>query len=91
MDLRHSEYVGVHNGVIRDVCFSPRGDGMVLTASMDKSIRLTSMQANAMVQRSVLYLRLAYWRVRNFHLPPHPALMGEMFILWIFCPVLMIT
>lgn len=54
MDLRHSEYVGVHSGVIRDVCFSPGGDGMVLTASMDKSIRLTSMQANAMVQRSVL-------------------------------------
>ena len=52
--MRHSEYVGVHSGVIRDVSFSPRGDGMVLTASMDKSVRLTSMQANAIVQRSVL-------------------------------------
>lgn len=49
--MRHSEYVGVHSGVIRDVCFSPCGDGMVLTASMDKSVTLTSMQANAMVQR----------------------------------------
>ena len=72
MDLRQSEYVGVHSGVIRDVCFSPRGDGMVLTASMDKSIRLTSMQANAMVQRSVLYLRLVYWKVGNFKFSPHP-------------------
>ena len=55
MDLRYNEYVGVHSGVIRDVSFSPLGDGMVLTASMDKTIKLTSMQANAMVQRSVLY------------------------------------
>lgn len=53
VDLRHNEYVGVHSGVIRDVAFSPRGDSMLLTASMDKSVRLTSMLSNAVVQRSV--------------------------------------
>lgn len=55
MDLQHSEFVNVHSvsGIIRDVAFSPRGDGMVLTASMDKTAKLTSMQSNVEVQRSV--------------------------------------
>ena len=53
VDLRHSEYVGIHGDVIRGVAFSPSGDGMLLTASMDKSIKLTSMHANSEVQRSV--------------------------------------
>ena len=51
VDLRHSEYVGIHGDVIRDVAFSPSGDGMILTVSMDKKIQLTSMHANAVVQR----------------------------------------
>ena len=53
VDLHHNEYVPIHSasGVIRDVAFSPRGDGMVLTASTDKTIKLTSTQSNSVVQR----------------------------------------
>ena len=50
LELGHGEYVGVHASAVRDVVFSPRGDGMVLTAGMDKTCRLTSMQSNATVQ-----------------------------------------
>jgi len=55
LELRHSEYVGVHSGNVRDVVFSPRGDGMVLTAGMDRSAKLTSMQSNTVVQRYVFH------------------------------------
>ena len=48
-DLAHGEYVAAHTGVIRDAVFSPRGDGLVLTASMDKSCRLTSLHSNSNV------------------------------------------
>lgn len=53
-DLRASEFVGVHSKVVRDVQFSPRGDGLTLTAGMDKTLKLTSMHSNAIVLRSVV-------------------------------------
>ena len=40
----------MHSGVLRDVVFSPQGDGMVLTAAMDKTVKLTSMHSNTVVQ-----------------------------------------
>lgn len=50
LELRYSEFVRVHSGVLRDVVFSPQGDGMVLTAAMDKTVKLTSMHSNTVVQ-----------------------------------------
>ncbi len=50
VEMHHSEYVPLHNGCIRDVAFNPTGDGMVLTASVDKTLKLTSMKSNAVVQ-----------------------------------------
>lgn len=47
---RYSQYVSVHTGNIRDVAFSPRGDEMVLTAGMDRCLKLTSMHSNTVVQ-----------------------------------------
>ena len=49
LELGHGEYVAAHSGVIRDAVFSPRGDGLLLTAGMDKTCRLTSMQSNSNV------------------------------------------
>ena len=45
----HGQYVAAHTGVIRDAVFSPRGDGLVLTAGMDKTCRLTSIHSNSNV------------------------------------------
>ena len=53
LDLRASEFVGVHSKGVRDVQFSPRGDCLTLTAGMDKKLKLTSMHSNAVVLRSV--------------------------------------
>ena len=50
LELGQGEYVSVHSGVVRDVSFSPWGDGLVLTAGMDRTCRLTSMNSNAIVQ-----------------------------------------
>ena len=53
VDLRHSEYVGIHSpaGTIRDMSFRPNGDGMLLTVATDKTAKLTSVHSNAVVQR----------------------------------------
>lgn len=53
LDPRHTEYVPVHEAAIKDVHFSPRGDGLVLTAGMDKTLRITSVQSNCVVQTYV--------------------------------------
>lgn len=49
LELGRGEYVAAHVGVIRDAVFSPQGDGLVLTAGMDKTCRLTSMNSNSNV------------------------------------------
>ena len=53
LDTRHTEYMGIHSRPIRDVAVSPQGDGMVLTAGMDKTAKLTSIHANSVVQTYV--------------------------------------
>lgn len=49
LELGRGEYVAAHAGVIRDAVFSPQGDGLVLTAGMDKTCRITSMHSNSNV------------------------------------------
>ncbi len=51
LESRSSEYVSIHQKVVRDVCFNSRGDKLLLSASMDKSLKLTSMASNTVVQR----------------------------------------
>lgn len=51
MDLKSKEFVPVHDKCIRDVKFSPRGDGMILTTGLDKTLQLTSLHSNVVVQK----------------------------------------
>ena len=51
LDSKHCEYVRIHQKPVRDVAFNCRGDGLLLTASMDKTVRVTSMLSNTVVQR----------------------------------------
>ncbi|XP_077500102.1 E3 ubiquitin-protein ligase rfwd3.S-like [Amblyomma americanum] len=48
-DLKSSEYVLVHKGEIKDIAFHHR-DALVLSASHDKSVKLTAMISNSVVQ-----------------------------------------
>ncbi|XP_066279408.1 E3 ubiquitin-protein ligase rfwd3.S-like isoform X2 [Branchiostoma lanceolatum] len=50
MDLRSMQYVSVHSKAIRDICFSGRVDGLMLTASIDKTLKITSLMSNTVVQ-----------------------------------------
>jgi E3 ubiquitin-protein ligase RFWD3 len=49
-DPSHKEYVGVHSKIIKDLHFSPAGDSLLLSCSLDKTIKLTSLQTNTIVQ-----------------------------------------
>lgn len=51
LDLHCSEYVAIHKGALRDMSFSPRDSGMLLTVGVDKAAKLSSMHSNATVQR----------------------------------------
>jgi E3 ubiquitin-protein ligase RFWD3 len=51
LDPMQLEAVRLHNRDIRDIKPSPRTDGLVLTASLDKTIKLTSLTSNTIVQR----------------------------------------
>ncbi|TPX30617.1 hypothetical protein SmJEL517_g05860 [Synchytrium microbalum] len=52
MDERNrSEYITLHESVIRDCQISPHIPDVIATASMDKSIRLTSLRTNNEVHR----------------------------------------
>ncbi|PFX34109.1 E3 ubiquitin-protein ligase RFWD3-like [Stylophora pistillata] len=50
LDSKHCEFVRIHQKAVRDVAFNNRGDGLLLTASMDKTVRVTSMLSNTVVQ-----------------------------------------
>ncbi|XP_072018015.1 E3 ubiquitin-protein ligase rfwd3.S-like [Amphiura filiformis] len=50
MDLRSAQYVPIHSKMIRDVTFNGRHDGLMLTASVDKTIKITSLTSNTVVQ-----------------------------------------
>lgn len=51
LDSKHCEFVRIHQKPLRDAAFSCRGDGLLLTAAMDKTVRVTSMLSNTVVQR----------------------------------------
>lgn len=50
LDSKHCEFVRIHQKPLRDAAFSCRGDGLLLTAAMDKTVRVTSMLSNTVVQ-----------------------------------------
>jgi len=50
LDSKHCEFVRIHQKPVRDVAFSCHGDGLLLTAAMDKTVRVTSMLSNTVVQ-----------------------------------------
>ncbi|OWF50554.1 E3 ubiquitin-protein ligase RFWD3-like isoform X1 [Mizuhopecten yessoensis] len=51
MDFKTCQYLTLHTKAIRDVCFHPLvDDGMLLSASMDKTVKMTSVISNAVVQ-----------------------------------------
>ncbi len=50
MDARSAQYVPIHSKMIRDVGFNNRHDGLMLSASVDKTIKITSLTSNTVVQ-----------------------------------------
>ena len=51
LDPSNTEYIGLHKKPIRDIKFSPMDDGLILTASLDKSLLLTNTKTNNIVLR----------------------------------------
>lgn len=49
IELKTSEFVCVHQKAIKDVCFHSH-DGLILSASLDKTVKLTSVLSNSVVQ-----------------------------------------
>ncbi|CAH1787352.1 unnamed protein product [Owenia fusiformis] len=49
LDMKTCEYVAVHSNVIRDISFS--SGSLMLSASTDKTVKLTSLVSNTPVQR----------------------------------------
>ncbi|XP_061139466.1 E3 ubiquitin-protein ligase RFWD3 isoform X1 [Syngnathus typhle] len=47
---RHSQYVPIHSAHIRALSFNRQNGGMLLSASLDSTLKITSMQSNAVVQ-----------------------------------------
>ncbi|CAN8010621.1 unnamed protein product [Ixodes pacificus] len=49
LDFKSSEFILTHQGEIRDIAFH-NSDALVLSASLDKSVKLTSVLTNSIVQ-----------------------------------------
>ncbi|XP_070616789.1 E3 ubiquitin-protein ligase RFWD3 [Erythrolamprus reginae] len=50
VNLKSSQYVPIHSKQIRGLAFSNRADGLLLSASLDHTLRLTSLATNTVVQ-----------------------------------------
>uniref|UniRef100_A0A8C6X587 RING-type E3 ubiquitin transferase n=1 Tax=Naja naja TaxID=35670 RepID=A0A8C6X587_NAJNA len=50
VNLKSSQYVPIHSKQIRGLSFSNRADGLLLSASLDHTLRLTSLTTNTVVQ-----------------------------------------
>ncbi|XP_067905771.1 E3 ubiquitin-protein ligase rfwd3.S [Heterodontus francisci] len=50
MNFRSTQYVPIHSKQIRGLAFSDRTDSVLLSASLDNTIKLTSLLANTVVQ-----------------------------------------
>jgi E3 ubiquitin-protein ligase RFWD3 len=51
LDSMQLEAVKIHQNKLKDIKSSPRQDGLVLTASLDKTVKITSLISNTIVQR----------------------------------------
>lgn len=54
LELKVSEFIGIHKATLRDASFSPQSQGVVLTVGVDKFAKLTSLQSNHTVQRYII-------------------------------------
>lgn len=51
LDSMQLEAVKIHHKEVKDIKPSPRADGLILTGSLDKTAKITSLLSNTMVQR----------------------------------------
>ncbi|XP_061231833.1 E3 ubiquitin-protein ligase RFWD3 [Neopsephotus bourkii] len=49
-NLRSSQYIPIHSKQIRGLAFGGRADGLLLSAALDNSVKLTSLATNTVVQ-----------------------------------------
>ncbi|KAM8947798.1 E3 ubiquitin-protein ligase RFWD3 [Pelodytes ibericus] len=49
-NLKSSQYVPIHSKQIRGLAFSNRSDGLLLSAALDNTVKLTSLLTNTVVQ-----------------------------------------
>ncbi|NXS61637.1 RFWD3 ligase, partial [Brachypteracias leptosomus] len=49
-DLKSSQYIPIHSKQIRGLAFSSRADGLLLSAALDNTLKLTSLATNTVVQ-----------------------------------------
>ncbi|XP_043563174.1 E3 ubiquitin-protein ligase RFWD3 [Chiloscyllium plagiosum] len=50
MNFRSTQYIPIHSKQIRGLAFSDRPDSVLLSASLDNTVKLTSLMANTVVQ-----------------------------------------
>uniref|UniRef100_UPI00358FA679 E3 ubiquitin-protein ligase RFWD3 n=1 Tax=Myxine glutinosa TaxID=7769 RepID=UPI00358FA679 len=50
-DMRSCQYIGIHNKEIRALAFNPQQDNLLLSASMDNHVNITSVITNNVVQK----------------------------------------
>ncbi|NXB76338.1 RFWD3 ligase, partial [Donacobius atricapilla] len=49
-NLKSSQYIPIHSKQIRSLAFGTRADGLLLSAALDKTLKLTSLATNTVVQ-----------------------------------------
>ncbi|XP_049642324.1 E3 ubiquitin-protein ligase RFWD3 isoform X2 [Suncus etruscus] len=49
-NMRSSQYIAMHSKQIRGLAFSSKSRGLMLSASLDKTLKLTSLETNTVVQ-----------------------------------------
>ncbi|NXT63875.1 RFWD3 ligase, partial [Chaetops frenatus] len=49
-NLKSSQYIPIHSKQIRGLAFSTRADGLLLSAALDSTLKLTSLATNTVVQ-----------------------------------------
>jgi len=61
LDFKTSEFVFVHSKPIRDLAFHSRAsDATMLSCSMDKSVKLTSLHSNSILQAYVSLMTILF-------------------------------
>ncbi|XP_042636805.1 E3 ubiquitin-protein ligase RFWD3 [Orycteropus afer afer] len=49
-NMKSNQYIPMHGRQIRGLAFSPRSQGLLLSASLDSTLKLTSLETNTVVQ-----------------------------------------